>query len=174
MIGRAGRPQFDNTGVAVILTRSDKREKYEKLVTGRTLMESRLHLQLAEHINAEIGLGTISDLVSAQNWLRSTFFFVRLRVNPNLYCANMQSRDIDAIIRQMCDESIQKLRNAGMVIDINGRVVNTMEGEAATKYYLKCSTMKRIQEIDDQPGLRVLVFLFGISFTLARSCLQGR
>ena len=56
MLGRAGRyqiilslrrqnltitrPQFDHTAVAVIMTRSEKAEKYEKLVAGEELLES--------------------------------------------------------------------------------------------------------------------------------------
>jgi ATP-dependent DNA helicase HFM1/MER3 len=159
MIGRAGRPQFDDTGVAVILTRREQREKYENLVTGRTILESRLPLQLTEHINAEIGLGTISNLESAKNWLRSTFFFVRLQLNFNFYCPKAERKDANAIIREMCDESLRKLQDAGMVAYVNGRLVNTVAGEAASKYYLKSSTIKRIREIGDEPTLRVLVVL---------------
>lgn len=40
MLGRAGRPQFDNTGVAVILTRKDNQERYEKMASGKEPLES--------------------------------------------------------------------------------------------------------------------------------------
>lgn len=40
MLGRAGRPQFDNTAVAVIMTRLEKVKKYEKMVSGQEILES--------------------------------------------------------------------------------------------------------------------------------------
>lgn len=40
MVGRAGRPQFDNGGVAVIMTRKEKKVKYEKMISGTEKLES--------------------------------------------------------------------------------------------------------------------------------------
>ena len=40
MLGRAGRPQFDDTGVAVIMTRREHRDRYEKMVSGTEILES--------------------------------------------------------------------------------------------------------------------------------------
>lgn len=42
MIGRAGRPQFDTTATAVIMTKQVHQHKYERLVGGKQLIESRL------------------------------------------------------------------------------------------------------------------------------------
>lgn len=50
MLGRAGRPQFDTSASAVILTRLEKVARYERMVSGTELLESRLHLNLAEHL----------------------------------------------------------------------------------------------------------------------------
>ena len=41
MVGRAGRPQFDTRGVAVIMTSKDMVFKYENLISGTELIESR-------------------------------------------------------------------------------------------------------------------------------------
>jgi ATP-dependent DNA helicase HFM1/MER3 len=41
MMGRAGRPQFDTTAVSVILTRFDNVNRWEKLVSGEEILESR-------------------------------------------------------------------------------------------------------------------------------------
>ena len=43
MIGRAGRPQFDDSGVAVIMCSIDKKAHYQSLVSGTQTVESRLH-----------------------------------------------------------------------------------------------------------------------------------
>lgn len=41
MLGRAGRPQFDDSAAAVILTTHDKKERYENMICGKEIIESR-------------------------------------------------------------------------------------------------------------------------------------
>lgn len=41
MIGRAGRPQFDNSAVAVIMTRMHLVDRYKRLTAGQETLESR-------------------------------------------------------------------------------------------------------------------------------------
>ncbi|KAF8517515.1 P-loop containing nucleoside triphosphate hydrolase protein, partial [Hysterangium stoloniferum] len=85
MIGRAGRPQFDKEGIALILCDTDKERKYRALISGRTLLESCLHLNLAEHLNSEVSLGSITDLGTAKEWLHNSFLFQRIQKNPQHY-----------------------------------------------------------------------------------------
>ena len=40
MLGRAGRPQFDDSAVAVIMTRSERVQFYEKMISGQEILES--------------------------------------------------------------------------------------------------------------------------------------
>jgi ATP-dependent DNA helicase HFM1/MER3 len=40
--------------------------KYQAMVQGKTVVESSLHRNLAEHINSEIGLGTITSYDTAK------------------------------------------------------------------------------------------------------------
>jgi ATP-dependent DNA helicase HFM1/MER3 len=161
MIGRAGRPQFDNTGVAVILTRSDKRTKYENIVAGKDPLESRLHLQLAEYLNSEIGLGTVFDMESAKKWLRSTFFHVRCRANPSFYglSADANADAVDDMIEQKCTDAVEVLRDAGLVKSTEGWMRSTPYGDAAAKYYLRLPTIKHIARMDVQAELRNVVIL---------------
>lgn len=46
MIGRAGRPQFDESGVAVIMTRDKDRQKFERLIRGERLLVCILSFML--------------------------------------------------------------------------------------------------------------------------------
>ncbi len=62
MIGRAGRPQFDTSATAVIMTTDGHKSRYESLVNGTQKVESYLHENLVEHLNAEIVLSTIADI----------------------------------------------------------------------------------------------------------------
>lgn len=50
----------------MILCDTEQERKYKALVSGSTLLESCLHVNLSEHLNSEIGLGTITDLNTAQ------------------------------------------------------------------------------------------------------------
>lgn len=40
MLGRAGRPQFDDSAVAVIMTKLPRVPYYEKMITGQEILES--------------------------------------------------------------------------------------------------------------------------------------
>lgn len=59
--------------------------KYERLASGKELVESTLHRYLPEHLNAEIVLRTVCDVAVAMNWIRSTFLYVRASRNPKHY-----------------------------------------------------------------------------------------
>ena len=41
MMGRAGRPQFDTSAIAIIMTTMQKIETYKKMVSGREILESK-------------------------------------------------------------------------------------------------------------------------------------
>ena len=83
MVGRAGRPQFDTTGTAVILTTFERKSHYENM--GKEVIESCLHESLMEHLAAEISLGSIKSVEQAIRWLHSTFLYVRIKKNPGYY-----------------------------------------------------------------------------------------
>lgn len=40
MLGRAGRPQFDDTAIAVIMTKKENKMRYEKMISGTETLES--------------------------------------------------------------------------------------------------------------------------------------
>lgn len=57
IFGRAGRPQFDKSGVGTILTTHDKLNHYLSLLTNQFPIESNFIQCLADNLNAEITLG---------------------------------------------------------------------------------------------------------------------
>jgi ATP-dependent DNA helicase HFM1/MER3 len=143
MLGRAGRPQYDDSAVAVIMTRQAKVRRYEMLVTGQDVIESKLHLNLVDHMNAEIGLGTISDLVSARKWLRGTFLYVRLQQNPNYYRLDgaRSGQSIEEQIDDICFRDITLLRDTNLVYG-QEYFRCTEFGQAMARYYVNFDTMK--------------------------------
>ncbi|KAJ5088803.1 hypothetical protein N7456_012419 [Penicillium angulare] len=142
MLGRAGRPQFDDSAVAVILTRKERVSHYERLVSGTESLESCLHLNLIDHLNAEIGLGNVTDVTTATKWLAGTFLFVRLRQNPTYYKLKegASEEDEDDLLRQICEKDITLLQECGLVE--TGRLRSTPFGDAMARYYVRFETMK--------------------------------
>ena len=59
MVGRAGRPQFERDGVAVIMTSIKFKHRYERIIEGTEKIESSLHMNFREHLAAEISVGVI-------------------------------------------------------------------------------------------------------------------
>jgi len=87
MIGRAGRPGYDDRGVAVIMTSKDKEIAYTSMAEGQEVVESQLPARFHEALNAEVCSHVISNLDDAMRWLRSTFLWVRAHRNPCHYAA---------------------------------------------------------------------------------------
>lgn len=143
MLGRAGRPQYDDSAVAVIMTRQTKVRKYEQMVTGRETIESTLHLALIEHLNAEISLGTIRDLASAQKWLKNTFLYVRIKQNPGHY--NLGGSDsgesIDRYLHEISIRDIALLRQYSLITG-ESSFRCTEYGYAMARYYVQFNTMQ--------------------------------
>lgn len=83
MTGRAGRPQFNERGVAVILTSEDSvakwvlvmliMERYQEIEGIHEVIESNLTENIIECINNEIVLRSITDSVSLFQVFPSSF-----------------------------------------------------------------------------------------------------
>ncbi|KAJ5659836.1 hypothetical protein N7507_006287 [Penicillium longicatenatum] len=153
MLGRAGRPQFDDSAVAVILTRKERVPHYEKLVSGTESIESCLHLNLIDHLNAEIGLGNVTDVETATKWLAGTFLFVRLRRNPTHYKLKegASQEDEDELLRQICEKDINLLQECGLV-EIE-KLRSTQYGDAMARYYIRFETMKILLSLREKATL---------------------
>ncbi|KAL6233158.1 hypothetical protein BDW75DRAFT_252166 [Aspergillus navahoensis] len=153
MLGRAGRPQFDDSASAVILTRKERVRHYERLVSGSESLESCLHINLIEHLNAEIGLGNVNSIESATSWLAGTFLFVRLRRNPTHYKLKEGANrdDEDELLRQICEKNIELLQECGLV-DTQS-LKSTPFGDAMSRYYIRYETMKTLSAMKPKSSI---------------------
>lgn len=154
MIGRAGRPQFDDSGTAVIMTSKENKSRYEKILEGSELVESCLHNHLIEHMNAEIVLRTIKDRDSAIGWLRSTFLYVRITQNPEYYnigIPGVNNCDVEIILDHIYMENIEALKDAGIVEvpeSNHSILMPTTHGQSMATFYVRFDTMKRFLASD--------------------------
>ncbi|OIW25384.1 P-loop containing nucleoside triphosphate hydrolase protein [Coniochaeta ligniaria NRRL 30616] len=149
MLGRAGRPQFDDSANALILTSSDQKERYDKMVSGKEILESTLHLNLIEHLNSEVGLRTITDMESAKKWLGGTFLSVRMRRNPDYYRlaeGTSAVKDTESMLEDICERGIKLLQEYDI---ITGEQVfkQTEYGSAMSRYMVEFNTMKLLLEL---------------------------
>eukprot|EP00741_Cyanophora_paradoxa_P005239 tig00000865_g5079.t1 len=85
MMGRAGRPQFDTFGEGIIITSHAELQYYLSLLNQQLPIESQYISKLADNLNAEVVLGTVTNAKQAVNWLGYTYLYVRMLRNPALY-----------------------------------------------------------------------------------------
>ena len=110
------RAFLDKEGIAIILCEQELQNKYKALVQGRTVLESCLHLNLAEHLTSEIGLSTITNIESAKQWLHNSFLFQRLRQNPRHYAIGREGDQTwEERLDEMVTESIKQLQQNQLV-----------------------------------------------------------
>lgn len=160
MLGRAGRPQFETSACAVILTRNERVDYYNKMVAGQQCLESCLHLNLIDHLNAEIGLGTVTDLATARKWLAGTFLCVRLGMNPRHYQLQegLNADDENETLEQICKKDIKLLQEVGLVTRAD-RMKCTEFGDAMARYYIRFPTMQVIMSIPPKAKMSEIVRL---------------
>ncbi|CAM6091547.1 unnamed protein product [Calypogeia fissa] len=161
MCGRAGRPQFDDSGVVVLMTRNETVHLYENILSGSEPVESELLPSIAEHLNAEIVLMTVSDVGLAIEWLKCSYLYVRMRKLPEHYKIEKGITE-DQMVKHMkgiCLQTVNELAKYGMVwMDEYGFTLKPLEpGKLMAKYYLNFETMKTITEISDQSGMAELL-----------------
>ncbi|KAJ6693849.1 hypothetical protein OIU85_004617 [Salix viminalis] len=85
IFGRAGRPQFDKSGEGIIITSHEKLAYYLRLLTSQLPIESQFISSLKDNLNAEVALGTVTNVKEACAWLGYTYLFIRMRQNPLAY-----------------------------------------------------------------------------------------
>ena len=85
IFGRAGRPQFDSSGEAVLITNHAGMTRYLDKLVRAVPIESTFIKQLADHLNAEVVDGTVTTMKEAATWLSYTYLYVRMKKNPLAY-----------------------------------------------------------------------------------------
>lgn len=154
MLGRAGQPQFDNSGVARILTQDSKKDFYKHILHTGFPVESSLHTVLDNHLCAEVSAGTITTKQDALDYLTWTFFFRRLHKNPSYYGPKLSADEHSTAAAQqlandymvdMVDRSLDELAASGCVdVFLSGDVEPTALGKMMSYYYLSHTTIRHL------------------------------
>jgi ATP-dependent DNA helicase HFM1/MER3 len=97
---------------------------------------------LAEHLNSEIGLGTIKDVSTAKDWLKTSFLFQRIQKNPDHYLLKKGERQTwQERVDDLVVQGLEKLKGAELIecdgkLEVNGnetKLTSTEYGDIMSK-----------------------------------------
>jgi replicative superfamily II helicase len=148
IFGRAGRPQYEDKGVGYILTSHDKLSHYVSAVTQQFPIESRFAENLTDNLNAEIALGTVTNLDEAVRWLSYTYLYVRMRKNPFHYGLTWKDVGDDPTLvqrrRDLIIMAAKVLCKAQMIVfDENTGYFTAKDlGRIASLFYIKTASVE--------------------------------
>ncbi|KAK6326519.1 hypothetical protein J4Q44_G00021640 [Coregonus suidteri] len=153
IFGRAGRPQFDKYGEGTIITAHDKLSHYLTLLTQQNPIESQFLETMADNLNAEVSLGTVTNVEEAVRWLSYTYLYIRMRANPLAYGINHKAYQMDPGLelyrKELVVMAARKLDKARMIRfeERTGYFASTDLGRTASHFYIKYNTMETFNEL---------------------------
>ncbi|SCU98656.1 LAMI_0F15720g1_1 [Lachancea mirantina] len=143
IFGRAGRPGFGSShGIGILCTSSDRLDDYVSLITQQHPIESRLGSKLVDNLNAEISLGTVTNVEEGIQWLGYTYLFVRMLKNPLVYGINWDEfRDDPQLYekrRDMIIKAARKIHRLQMIVfdEVSMHFTPKDLGRIASDFYL--------------------------------------
>ena len=152
MLGRAGRPGYDDAGHAHVICDGSDADRYRQLLADGKPIESRLAEELDSHLNAEIALGVVDDIEDVMSWLETTFYYTRAASVPAKY------DDTDSL-RDRVSATLERLVDGGFVDQSGLEIEPTSLGRLASQFYLRLETAEAFHALckrasdDDRPEL---------------------
>ena len=170
MMGRAGRPQYDKTGEGIIITSHSELKYYLSLNNMQLPIESQFISQLADQLNAEIVMGSVSNLKDGINWLAYSYLYIRMLRAPLLYGLTQNQLKLDPFLIQRRTDLVH---SAAILLDRSGLIrydkrtgamVSTPIGKVASHYYIKYESMGVYnKELKPTMGMIDVFRLFSLS-----------
>ncbi|CAH7681775.1 hypothetical protein PPACK8108_LOCUS14425 [Phakopsora pachyrhizi] len=141
MMGRAGRPQFDTEGVAVIMTSQADKVRIEKI-------------NLTEHLNSEVNMGTITSQKSAVEWINNSFLAVRIKKNPKHYSIGDTLLQSDRQLEEFVKNSLKLLITDNLIEEEEQDIKATELGQIMSKFCLRHKTFLNIVGLKADASVR--------------------
>jgi pre-mRNA-splicing helicase BRR2 len=146
MLGRAGRPRYDQSGEGIIITAHTELNYYMSLLNAKLPIESQFMSKLADSLNAEVVLGSIRSREGAVEWLGYTYLYVRMLKSPAVYRVGGDYADDKVLYRKRLDlahSALVALEKSHLVkYDVEtGRVQATELGRIASHFYISHTSM---------------------------------
>ncbi|MCJ1478483.1 DEIH-box ATPase [Lambiella insularis] len=146
MLGRAGRPQYDQFGEGIIITTQAEMQYYLSLLNQQLPIESQFVSKLADNLNAEVVLGNVRSRDEGVDWLGYTYLFVRMLRSPGLYSVGPEYESDHALEQKRVD----LIHSAATVLEKSslvkydkktGKLQSTELGRIASHYYITHNSM---------------------------------
>ena len=171
IFGRAGRPQFDTSGDATLITSHAALPRYLAKLAHAAPMESSFIQRLGDHLNAEVAAGTVTSIREGAAWLSYTFLHVRMLKSPIAYGLKHEQKETDPLLEQA---RMKKIKEAAVQLDANrmlrydprsGNLAATELGRVASHFYLRHESIEAFNDklkpalvphIDDAGALSIL------------------
>lgn len=157
MMGRAGRPAFDTSGIAIVYTKESKKVFYKHFLNIGFPVESSLHKVLDNHIGAEIASGTIKSRQEALDFLTWTFLYRRAHNNPTYYgIEDLSPVGISKYLGGLIDNAIENLEESQCVlIGAKDELIASAFLQISSYYYLSHKTIRTLlRQIKRDSGFR--------------------
>jgi replicative superfamily II helicase len=152
MLGRAGRPGYDDAGYAHVVCDGADADRYRQLLADGKPIESRLAGELDSHLNAEIALGVVDDIEDVMGWLETTFYYARAASAPEQY-------DDAESLRERVSATLERLVDGGFVDQSGFDIEPTQLGRLTSQFYLRLDTAASFHALceraaaDDAPAI---------------------
>ena len=152
MIGRAGRPQFDTFGEGIIITSKADVMYYLSLMNNQLSIESQLITRVVDLVNAEVAAGSVTSISEGCDWLKRTYFNVRMTEDPISYGitegASGKEKSLDVRRECLIHSSFMELSRSGMATydEGAGEIISTSLGRIGADFYVGYKTMQRFTE----------------------------
>lgn len=153
MLGRAGRPQYDNKGEGILITNHSELQYYLSLLNQQLPIESQLVAKLPDMLNAEIVLGSIQNMKDSVKWLGYTYLYVRMLRSPALYGISVDKMAQDKLLEQFRADLIHTaaihLEKSGIIKydKRSGFFQSTELGRIASHYYCTYDTIATYNQL---------------------------
>lgn len=153
IFGRAGRPQFDTSGDAYLITTLESLPKYMDKLVRPVPIESNFLKQITDHLNAEIVGRTVTNVKEGATWLMYTYLYVRMLNNPLAYGISMDEKEDNPRLQERCLELIMR---ASKELDANKMISYHIEsgnlsvletGRVAAHFYIETESIAIYHEL---------------------------
>jgi activating signal cointegrator complex subunit 3 len=153
IFGRAGRPQFDSSGEATLITTYEAYQRYLDKLVKAVPIESNFIKQLPDHLNAEVVNGTVTTIQEAVQWLTYTYLYIRMLRNPLAYGITADEKIADSSLQSRCKELVvtaAKLLDDTRMARFNvtsGNLAATEYGRTAAQFYVQAESVATFNEL---------------------------
>eukprot|EP00917_Polyrhabdina_sp_WS-2016_P028332 GHVP01060499.1.p1 GENE.GHVP01060499.1~~GHVP01060499.1.p1 ORF type:complete len:1097 (+),score=212.20 GHVP01060499.1:152-3292(+) len=149
MFGRAGRPQFDDYGEAILISTQKSITSYFNALALNTPIESQFMTSLLDNLNTEVVSGTVCRTSEGIQWLRRTYMYIRMLKNPLAYGIQPKEMLKDPLLQGILSDKIENCYRALLDMKMvefiyelgENRYIPTEIGIISCLFYVKYRTV---------------------------------